>query len=159
MDITIRPAKAEDYESVKNLLKQSLEHHSELRPDTYRVSDNFISTGEYSEMLSQTHILLATDSENKVYGLITYSTGQITANSVHHFHRMFIHELTVDKGCRRSGVATLLMDTVKNIAREKGVDRIQLNVNALNSGAIALYEKQGFVPEMYKMEYIIDKEG
>ena len=51
------------------------------------------------------------------------------------------------------------MEAIKSTAREKGIDRIQLNVNALNSGAISLYEKQGFVPEMIRMEYILDKEG
>ena len=81
------------------------------------------------------------------------------SNSIIPFSCLWIADLAVDENCRRMGVAGQLMEAIKATAREEGIDRIQLNVNALNSGAISLYEKQGFVPEMVKMEYILDKEG
>ncbi|MBR5873987.1 MAG: GNAT family N-acetyltransferase [Oscillospiraceae bacterium] len=158
MDIIIRPAVKEDYAGVKKLMVQSLQHHSELRPDTYRLSEEFFGIEEYTETLEKAHILVATDKEN-IVGLVSYSVGEIKAASVYPFRRIMVDELVVDINCRRAGIATMLMDAVHQAAKENKADRIQLNVNALNSGAISLYEKQGFVPEMIRMEYILDKEG
>ena len=158
MDIIIRSAVKEDYAGVKKLMVQSLQHHSELRPDTYRLSEEFFGIEEYVETLEKAHILVATDKEN-IVGLVSYSVGEIKAASVYPFRRIMVDELVVDINCRRAGIATMLMDAVHQAAKENKADRIQLFVNALNSGAISLYEKQGFVPEMIRMEYILDKEG
>ena len=158
MDITIRPAVKEDYLSVKNLMIQSLQHHSELRPDTYRLSEEFFGIEEYVETLEKAHILVATDKEN-IIGLVSYSIGEIIAASVYPFRRIMVDELVVDRNCRRTGVATMLMSSVHQAAKDNNADRIQLFVNRMNTSAIELYEKQGFVPEMIRMEYILDKEG
>ena len=158
MDITIRPAVKEDYLSVKNLMIQSLQHHSELRPDTYRLSEEFFGTEEYAETLEKAHILVATDKEN-IIGLVSYRMGEIIAASVYPFRRIMVDELVVDRNCRRTGVATMLMSSVHQAAKDNNADRIQLFVNRMNTSAIELYEKQGFVPEMIRMEYILDKEG
>ena len=155
MDIIIRPAVKGDYTAVKKLMVQSLQHHSELRPDTYRLSEDFFGIEEYAETLEKAHILVATDKEN-IVGLVSYSIGEIKAASVYPFRRIMVDELVVDRNCRRTGIATMLMNAVHQTAKENKADRIQLFVNRMNTGAIELYEKQGFTPEMLRMEYIVD---
>ena len=155
MNIIIRPAVKEDYAAVKKLMVQSLQHHSKLRPDTYRLSEEFFGIEEYAESLEKAHILVATDKEN-IVGLVSYSIGEINAASVYSFRRIMVDELVVDENCRRAGIATLLMEAVKQAATENNVDRIQLFVNALNPSAIELYKKQGFSAEMLRMEYMVD---
>lgn len=65
--------------------------------------------------------------------------------SPYNLARKFVHvaEICVDKDFRRMGVGKKLMDFVKADAREKGFDRIELDVWAFND-ALAFYEDEGF---------------
>ena len=159
MDIIIRPAVKEDYAGVKKLMVQSWQHHMNLRPDTYILPENFFDEKVYDQLLAEAHRLVAVDKNDNVVGAVSYSITQMKSNSIIPFSCLWIADLAVDENSRRMGVAGKLMEAIKSTAREKGIDRIQLNVNVLNSGAISLYEKQGFVPEMIRMEYVLDKEG
>lgn len=51
----------------------------------------------------------------------------------------------VDHGYRQMGIASELLDIVYDMAHERGVSSINLEVRGSNSAAIALYEKHGFV--------------
>ncbi len=158
MDITIRPAAKADYEGIKKLMVQSWQHHINLRPDTYILPEDFFDQKVYDQLLTEAYRLVAVDKTDTIVGTVSYSITNMKNNSIIPFSCLWIADLAVDENCRRIGVAGKLMEAIKAIAQEKGVDRIQMNVNALNSGAISLYEKQGFVPEIIKMEYIMDKE-
>ena len=56
----------------------------------------------------------------------------------------------VHKGFRRLGIGTRLIEQTISKAKEKGLERIELEVFASNSPAIRLYEKAGFVVEGVK---------
>ncbi len=157
MDIIIRPAVKTDYAGVKKLMVQSWQHHMKLRPDTYILPEDFFDEKVYDQLLAEAYQLVAVDKTGNIVGAVSYSITQMKSNSIIPFSCLWIADLAVDENCRRMGIAGKLMEAVKIIAKEKGIDRIQLNVNALNSGAITLYEKQGFVPEMIKMEYILNR--
>ena len=159
MDITIRPAVKEDYAGVRKLMVQSWQHHMKLRPDTYILPENFFDEKVYEQLLAEAYQLVAIDDSDNVVGAVSYTITQMKSNSIIPFDCLWIADLAVDENSRRMGVAGKLMEAIKSTAKEKGIDRIQLNVNALNSGAISLYKKQGFVLEMIRMEYILDKEG
>jgi len=60
-----------------------------------------------------------------------------------------ISGVSVAKGYRGLGIGTRLIEAMLAWAREKGLRRIELKVFARNSGAIALYERLGFVKEGY----------
>ena len=51
----------------------------------------------------------------------------------------------VDDPYRQMGIATELLDIVYDMARDRGVSSINLEVRGGNTAAIALYEKEGFV--------------
>ena len=108
--------------------------------------------------MAEAYQLVAIDEAGNVVGAVSYSITQMKSDSIIPFDCLWIADLAVDENCRRMGVAGKLLEVIKSTAREKGIDRIQLNVNALNSGAISLYEKQGFVPEMLRMEYMVNAE-
>ena len=158
MDITIRPAVKEDYAGVRKLMVQSWQHHMKLRPGTYILPENFFDEKVYEQLLAEAYQLVAIDDSDNVVGAVSYTITQMKSNSIIPFDCLWIADLAVDENCRRMGGAGKLLEAIKSTAREKGIDRIQLNVNALNSGAISLYEKQGFVPEMLRMEYMVNAE-
>lgn len=66
----------------------------------------------------------------------------------------FEHVGNLGMGVRRAyrgrGIGRRLIETTLQAAREKGLERIELEVFASNAGAISLYEKVGFVREGLK---------
>ena len=54
------------------------------------------------------------------------------------------------KEYRRLGIGTLLLERALRAAKERGMERIELEVFASNTPAINLYEKKGFVYEGVK---------
>lgn len=57
----------------------------------------------------------------------------------------------VAKRYRRQGLGARLMRAVLDMAQEKGLQKIELSVYSSNAGAIALYERFGFVEEGRKV--------
>ena len=53
-------------------------------------------------------------------------------------------DLVVDPECRRQGVGRALMGAVKEWAKSRNAEFIELGVLAQNEGAIRLYENLGF---------------
>ena len=154
MNINIRKAEKSDYIPFRNLMVQLQQHHINLRPDVYKITDQFFSEDEYAKLLKTSQIILAINND-EIIGAVCYNIREMKADIIHSFKCLWISDLIVDESHRGKGIGTMLMEKVKEVAKENGVDRVQLNVNALNSGAIKLYEKQGFTPEMVKMEYIL----
>ena len=154
MKINIRNAVSEDYENYKALMLQSWKHHITLRPDVYKMSEDFFTEATFDKLLEECSVLVA-EENSEIIGAVSYSIMDMKASIIHPFKSLWISDLVIDENHRRQGIAEMLMEKVKADAKENSVDRIQLNVNALNSGAIKLYEKIGFTPEMIKMEYIL----
>jgi RimJ/RimL family protein N-acetyltransferase len=61
--------------------------------------------------------------------------------------------LMVAQSHRRRGIGTQLLDAAVQWARQSGVRKLELHVFPWNTGAIALYEKFGFVQEGYRREH------
>ena len=155
MKINLRPAEKNDYPQLKKLMVQLQQHHVNLRPDVYKMSEDFFTEDTFDKLLAECNILLAVEENGEISGAVSYSIMDMKASIIHPFKSLWISDLVIEENHRRQGIGSMLMDKIKQIAKENNVDRIQLNVNALNSGAIELYEKLGFTPEMIKMEYIL----
>ena len=155
MNMTTRTANKNDYIQLRKLMVQLQQHHVNLRPDVYKMSEDFFTEDTFNKMLAECNVLLAVNKNGEIAGAVSYSIMDMKAAIIHPFKSLWISDLVVDENPRGQGIGSMLMEKVKEVAKENGVDRVQLNVNALNSGAIKLYEKLGFVPEMLKMEYIL----
>ncbi len=55
-----------------------------------------------------------------------------------------INEFGVDENCRRQGIAAKMIDFIRDFAKHKGFERIELNMWEFNSDALAFYEAVGF---------------
>ena len=66
-----------------------------------------------------------------------------------------IDEFCVDAGCRRQGIATAMIDFIREYAKEKGLHRIELNMWEFNREALAFYEAAGFQTYRRYMEMLI----
>ena len=56
----------------------------------------------------------------------------------------FVTNVAVFPEFRRQGVAALLLSAAQSLCRERGIERLALEVRASNAPAIALYERFGF---------------
>ena len=154
MTINTRKAERSDYIQFKNLMIQLQQHHINLRPDVYRMSEDFFTEATFDKLLEECSVLVA-EENSEIIGAVSYSIMDMKAAIIHPFKSLWISDLVISQNHRGKGTGTMLMEKVKEIAKENGVDRIQLNVSSYNTDAVKLYEKMGFAPEMIKMEYSV----
>jgi ribosomal protein S18 acetylase RimI-like enzyme len=63
----------------------------------------------------------------------------------------YIHDVLVDEGERRSGVATALLEAAFAWLKDRGVARVVLGTAYANTPAQRLFERVGFRPTMIEM--------
>lgn len=63
-----------------------------------------------------------------------------------------MENIFVKKEYRSNGVGKKLMEAFLNWAKELGVDKVAVNVFALNDGAISFYKREGFLPQDLTLE-------
>lgn len=68
---------------------------------------------------------------------------------------MDVDEFCVDKEYRRRGVASEMITFIRNYAKEKGFNRIELNMWEFNQDALAFYEAVGFKTYRRYMEMMV----
>ncbi|MEL6364214.1 MAG: AAC(3)-I family aminoglycoside N-acetyltransferase [Pseudomonadota bacterium] len=97
--------------------------------------------------------LAAFDGETLVGGLVAYELKKLEqARS-----EIYIYDLAVDAAHRRKGVATALIERVKEIARERGAWTVYVQADLGDDPAVALYTKLGVREDV--LHFDIDPEG
>ena len=66
-----------------------------------------------------------------------------------------VDEFGVDEACRRQGVGLELVEFIRGYAKEKGFQRIELNMWEFNRDALAFYEAAGFTTYRRYLEMFI----
>ena len=69
----------------------------------------------------------------------------------------FVHDIVVDEGARRGGVATALLEAAAAWVRGRGVRSLMLWTAAPNAGAQHLFERLGFRRTMIEMSRDLDE--
>lgn len=94
-------------------------------------------------------------NEDKVVGILGYKSPIPLASNQH----VVEIDIAVHPDFQRAGIGQLLMDKMKEVAREKGYIKIALRVLSINKKAIHFYEKNGFKQEgLLEKEFIIQGE-
>lgn len=142
----IRFAREDELEKVNVLRKQVNDLHVEGKPDVFK-------TGFGKELQDFVHAIWE-DPEQEI--VVADDNGQLCGFAVlHHIYKpenpfmyvrdfLDIDEFCVDKEHRRQGVATKLVEFIKDYAKEKGYHRLELNMWEFNQDALAFYESAGF---------------
>jgi len=142
----IRLARENELERVNELRKQVNDLHVSGRPDVFKPG--------FGDDLSDFINVIWNDPERDIVVAVEDETVCGIA-IIHHinkpenpfmYERDFIEidEFCVDEAHRRKGAATELVSFVKTYAKEKGFDRIELNMWEFNHEALAFYETAGF---------------
>ena len=156
MDITVRPAKKEDHPAVERLLRQIAQLHADLRPDIFRPASRKYDTERYCGLLQNpdTPILVAQNEQGEVLG---YAMLQVKAIDDGHpvlLPRTFLYidDLCVEESLRGAGIGAALVQAVRALAHERGIEKIELNVWECNEGAMRFYERLGFATQRRGLE-------
>lgn len=64
-----------------------------------------------------------------------------------------LNDIAVTAEYRRQNVGGLLLDAIRNCARNEGISCYTLEVRCSNTGAVAFYEKHGFYPVGRRKNY------
>ena len=153
----IRFAREDELSRINDLRKQVNDLHVEGKPEVFKPG--------FCEELQNYVYAIWQDPEQDI--VVADKDGELCGFAIlHHIYKpenpfmyvrdfLDIDEFCVDKKHRREGIATALVDFIKQYAKEKGYHRIELNMWEFNEGALAFYEAAGFETFRRYMEMFI----
>lgn len=148
----IRKAQMEDYEQIEKIMLQVHRMHVTWRPDVYCDTEAVFSKSYFEELLNNDEILLY-EEQNKVVGIAFYKDRIIHKDGVQVAKKtLFVDVIAVLEGYRGKGIGHALFDALKDIAKSKNFEGIELQVNAKNENAIKMYKGYGFTAKSINME-------
>ena len=136
----IRFANREDYEEVERIAEQVQKMHVEWRPDIYTFEKKIFPDEIFEQIIENKMLIVATDEE-KVVGFLMYVINKVNFDNQVERTLYKVDAVAVDEECRGQGIGHKLFDYLKDIAKENNMDAIELQVNAENKVAKAMYEK------------------
>ncbi|ARI77847.1 GNAT family N-acetyltransferase [Halobacillus mangrovi] len=154
MDISIRTAEQNDYESLLPLFRQVHEFHVFERPDLYKENSTPVEQEFFESQLidSKQHIFVATLG-NDIVGVIVTKEEETIENSFLKLRKvLFINSLCVAETYRKKGIGKKLTRYVFDFGRNLRVDSIELGVSEKNTSAIEFYRSLGMTTKSRKME-------
>ncbi|AKM82368.1 TPA: GNAT family N-acetyltransferase [Candidatus Berkelbacteria bacterium] len=147
MSIIIRQGKPEDISQTKNHLIELWVEHSKHEPDLLDEEKmrNTDAESHYNKCLEnpdKNFVFVAEDS-GKIVGFLASYIDEIPA-FFEHPTILYLDEIFVLPDYRRQGVAQSLILQAENIAKEKGIKRIQARVYTFNTGMHKFLESMGY---------------
>ena len=160
-NLIVRYAKREELESVNKIRKQVNEVHVKGRPDIFREDGwQFIEPFVYTRFDEENSGVIVAAIEDEIVGfaVVQYI---VRPESPFNKERKFFHieEFGVDENYRRKGIATAIIDFVKEDAKKRSFKKIELDMWEFNDGALAFYESIGLKTFRRYMESYVETKG
>lgn len=154
--ITIGYAREKDAPGVIRLLSQVLEIHAEARPDIFISGTTKYTLDEVINLIKKddTPVITARNSNDEVLGYAICEKKKMPdSQNLIPFRYLYIDDLCVDESMRGKNLGKEIFEFVKSEAEKAGYYEITLNVWEGNDRAKRFYDKLGFTPQKYVMEY------
>lgn len=153
MEIHIRAAASQDYEQVEQIMRQVHTLHVGWRPDIYRDVETVMPRALFAELVSMGELLVSV-ADGRVIGLAAFQERKVSGGPFVPRITLFVNDLAVLEGYRGRGVGRALLNRVAQIARERNLDGVELQVNARNENAMRMYKTLGFMEKSINMELL-----
>lgn len=148
----VRKAKKEDFGQIEKMILQVHHMHVEWRPDVYCDTES-VFTEDYFEKLRKNDEIIVYEEQNEVIGTALYKERVISGVSGRIAKKtLFVDTMAVLEGHRGEGIGHALFDALKDIAKQKSCEGIELQVNAKNKNAMKMYQDYGFTEKSINME-------
>lgn len=149
----IRYALPEDYLQVETIMQQVQNLHVGWRPDIYKPCSPVMTQEHFDDLLAKQALLVAV-YEGRIVGALAYMERHVSSPTQVSRQVIFIDMMAVDEKYRHQGVGRQLFDHLKEIARDGHYDGIELQVNARNTDAYAMYRHYGFTEKSINLELL-----
>ncbi|MFV5691919.1 GNAT family N-acetyltransferase [Flavobacterium sp. LT1R49] len=158
--IEIRKATLSDLEAIQKIATQTfMETFAAVNtPENIAnyVAENFNSEQVASELNNANSRFYLATSGNEILGYLKINFGDAQTETINK-NALEVHRIYVSQAFHGKNVGQLLIDKVKKIGQETGVDYIWLGVWEENHRALRFYSKNGFV-EFDKHVFILGNE-
>jgi len=144
--MNVRDALESDLGSIAELLLLVHQIHVKAQPGTYRDISHERALEFLAPRLTESNEYLRVgEFESEVQGYCSAAIRSCPSIPILQPGQfIYVNEIVVRPGSRRSGVGRSLVADLKQFAREKGVTQIKLDVGYFNSDARAFFQSQGF---------------
>lgn len=144
--ITVRFAAEADLEQVNVIRRQIHELHHGGRPDFFKADGWEVIKDTVKERIaSESSSVVVALYENEIAGIaILQYLHQLESEFRPARHFCHIEEFGVDEKYRRCGIASALIDFIKEDAKNRGLEKVELDVYEFNENALAFYGSAGF---------------
>ena len=158
---TIRPATPEDEPALTEVQHSSAIHHATIDPDRWRMQtleEGARSRRHWHRVQPRSAGLVAV-ADGRVVGMIELYLKRPRDPEGAQVARIKVDlGLAVAPDWRGRGVGTALMRAAEDWARAQGAERMVLDLNAANEGALRLYERLGYTVNSLDMDKPITPE-
>jgi ribosomal protein S18 acetylase RimI-like enzyme len=154
MDLTIRPAIAQDHEAVCQILEEVDVLHRHELPHIFRKPDGPARELTYFLQLlaDADHALFLAEEGDEPIGFTHASVRDTPSIPLLVPRRIaFVDDVVVKSGHRRAGVGRALMEHAHQWARAQGASEVQLSVYSFNQPAIDFYRALGYTITIHRM--------
>lgn len=139
----LRPAVPDDWKSLNDLCRQVQQLHISWRPDIF-CSAQIPYPMEYLLEDIKAEAIFCAEMNGEVVGSVRCYTWTANGEGSVPSKVLDIDDITVDQQYRHRGIGQKIMADVKQIARDRNCNDIQLSVYPQNEAAIRFYEACGF---------------
>lgn len=153
MHVTIRPASAADYPQVCAILQQVHDLHVDWRPDIYRPCAPALPQEAFLQEIAHGLFFVA-EYQGIISGILSCMERQIRSDRQVERRVLFIDTMAVDEARRGQGIGRQLLDFARQFAAVGAYDGLELQVNARNEAARAMYARCGFTEKSINMELL-----
>lgn len=148
-NLTIRPAKKEDFDQIFELTLQIEEIYQEPL-ENLRKSKNLYKI-QFEEILNKKDVFIyVAELSGNVVAYVTYHSSFAVWNA--YYNSWEITELCVDKNFRSQKIGTKIFNYLENIAKKENVFSFQVNFNIIRKDAHRFYLNNGFKNVGYRFE-------
>jgi ribosomal protein S18 acetylase RimI-like enzyme len=146
--IEIRKATLSDLEAIQKISTQTfIETFADVNtPENIAnyITDSFNSEQLTTELNNANSQFYLATADNEILGYLKVNFGDAQTEMINQ-NALEVHRIYVSQAFHGKNVGQLLIDKVKEIAQQTGVDNIWLGVWEENHRALRFYTKNGFV--------------
>ncbi len=150
--IKIRKAKTDDIPDILEIWKDFMDYHKPFDPFWSRKENAPELVGKFIKTIlkNEKSLVLVAEYDKKIIG---YQIAQLMEHPpiLEKYKYCLINDIAVVEEFRGQGIGKLFFIEAVSWSKNKGIDRIELQVAAGNKRAIHFYEKLGLKPYTFHM--------
>lgn len=129
------------------------ELNKEVQAIHYKIDPVYFKAPDLSDIRSELEMMIKDDKcdvliaavNDAILGFVSFRECALPQSGLtNEIPMLFIHHMGVKNIFRKQGIGSALMDAVFKVAKNKNIDRVQLDVWTLNFDAKSFFQKRGY---------------